>query len=42
MLRNISGFVYNPETGNYEYDILKSFCFNTTELTPMGVKFLED
>ena len=42
MLKNISGFVFNPETNNYEYDRLKNFCFNTTELHQMGVHFWKD
>ena len=38
----IHGFEYNPVIGKYEYDPMKSFCFNTTELTPMGLVFWEE
>ena len=34
--------VFNPINGKYEYDPWKSFCFNTSNLIPMGVKFWEE
>jgi len=41
LLKAYSGFVYNEFNGTYEYDKWKSFCFNTTNLTPIGTHFWE-
>ena len=38
-MKGYSGFVYNTTSGEYEYDRWKSFCFDTSQLTPMGVQF---
>ena len=35
----IHGFEFNTENGMYEYDSKKNYCFNNTNLTPMGVVF---
>jgi len=42
LLEKIHGFKYNPVNGTYELDERKNFCFNTTNLTKMGVVFWEE
>ena len=42
LLKNITGLIFNPENGKYEYDEDKNWCFNTTEINPIGVQFWEE
>jgi len=42
LLEKIHGFEYDPVNGEYKLDPMKSFCFNTSDLAPMGVALWEE